>query len=540
MNDLTQQQKFRDQQELNTKQRAALLGLEYFDTRGVAKNMPLVTGVLDNSEMYKNHLTILHRTQDGQSIAFGITSSTPQPTLRDLRKRFESNSVIFVLISQEGWRELMQRYDPPKEITYDDVKIAAEGDSATLEQVSQTLESVKSDEILEYLIEQADKIGASDIHIECQRSDVRIRMRVDGALHPVARISHDKHRVLQQSIASKANISTASDDAQTGHLQHEATREDGSHEVLNMRIETVPTVFGQDAVIRLFTFDESFLNIENLGLSEKERKNIEEIVSHPHGMVLLVGPTGSGKSTTLYSIINALNKPDIKILTLEDPVEYSIPGVVQIPVNTRGGDSFKEKLKAVLRLDPDVVMVGEIRDVDTAKTAIQASLTGHLVLATFHADTASAALSRMIDLLDQNPIFSTAIRMIIGQRLVRRLDDNTKTTYEPDEQTVKWIKDELQGLPKDTDPLSPKKSISLYKPGKSEDNPFGYKGRMLIMEQMVMSDKILKFVRGGLEGVTTSAIEKTAREDGMITIRQSGLLKAFEGTTTIEEINRVI
>lgn len=540
MNDVKQQARFREQEENSAAQRAAILGLQYFDTRNSSQSSPLISGYLSSDEMYKGKLVPLQAPADGKTLIFGITSGTPQSLLRELRDRYQSNSVQFVMISNEGFREYMRRYDPPKQVIYDDVKIGREGDSETISSVSQTLESVRSDDILSYLIEQADKLGASDIHIECQRENVRVRLRVDGTLHSVARISHDKHRVLQASIASKANISTASTDAQTGHMQQEIKdSEYSSHHILNMRIETVPTVYGQDAVIRLFNFDDTLLNIEQLGLGNQEQKNIAEIISHPHGMLMVVGPTGSGKSTTLYSILNALNTQSRKLVTLEDPVEYSIPGITQIPVNTGEGDSFSEKLRAVLRIDPDVMMLGEIRDSDTAKTAIQASITGHLVLSTFHADSASSALSRMIDLIGQNPIFSTAIRMIIGQRLVRRLDDATKIEYEPDESTKKWVKAALADLPAhvtkpDLD------NFKLWKPGTSEEVPFGYKGRLLIMEQLLVTEEIQAYLRGTIVDANAKSIELAAREQGMVTMLQDGVLRALRGETTLEEISRVI
>ena len=337
MNDAAQAMKFREAEEKSTSERAALLGLQYFDTRGYVETAELFNDILSSEEMYKGKLVPLKLdSHEGESIIFGITSSTPQSILRDVRDRFsgQGRSTLFVMISNEGFREFMRRYDPPKEVVYDDVKIAEEGDSDTLKQVSQTLDAVRSDDILIYLIEQADKLGASDIHIEAQRTDVRNRMRVDGVLHAVASITHDKYRSLFASIATKANISTAAHEAQTGHMQHELTADDaGERRLLNMRIETVPTVYGQDAVVRLFNFDESLLNMAELGLEAEERERIEDIVTHPHGMLMVVGPTGSGKSTTLYSILNALNQPTRKIITLEDPVEYTIPGIVQIPIN---------------------------------------------------------------------------------------------------------------------------------------------------------------------------------------------------------------
>lgn len=531
--------KFRETEEANTQSRASLLGLQYFDSRELPADSQLFTGLLSIPEMYQGHIVPLSDNGENAPLVFGITINTPQQLLRQLRERFEGRMVQFVVMSNSGYRALMLRYDPPKKVVYNDVKIATEGDSATINEVSHTLETVRPDDILNYLIKQADKLNASDIHLESQRDNVRIRMRVDGALHPVANLSKDKYRVLFASIASRANISTASDDAQTGHMQQDMVEEDGSQRLLNMRIETVPTVYGQDAVIRLFNFDADLLRLDNLGMTEEQKARFTEVVQHPHGMVLMVGPTGSGKSTTLYSILNALNEPSRKILTLEDPVEFSIPGVSQIPVNTQSGDSFAEKLRAVLRLDPDVVMVGEIRDVDTAKTAIQASITGHLVLSTFHASSAATAFSRMIDMIGQNPIFSTAIRLVVGQRLVRRLDDETKVAYQPDEATKKYIRAQLEGLPEHIQ-MPDIDNLTLYKPGKSEAAPFGYIGRMTIIEQMVVTDEIQAFLRGDVTDVNAEAIEEVARKNGMLTLAQDGVLKAIAGQTTLEEINRVI
>ena len=301
----------------------------------------------------------------------------------------------------------------------------------------------------------------------------------------------------------------------------------------------VPTLFGQDAVLRLFNFDTSMLNLDLLSITPAERVQIDEIISHPRGMVLMVGPTGSGKSTTLYSILNALNTTDRKIITLEDPVENTVPGITQIPIDTTEGQKFSDGLRSVLRLDPDVVMVGEIRDEETAKTAIQASITGHLVLSSFHANSTSAAFSRIIDMIGQNPIFSTAIRLLIAQRLVRRLWDESKEEYEPDEATRKWVKSVLGDLPEAID-VPNLDSFKLYRPVSSPEAPFGYKGRIPIMEQLVVTEEIQKFLRGDVSEVHAEAIERVAKEQGMITLTQAGVLAALRGETTLEEIGRVI
>jgi type II secretory ATPase GspE/PulE/Tfp pilus assembly ATPase PilB-like protein len=295
-----------------------------------------------------------------------------------------------------------------------------------------------------------------------------------------------------------------------------------------------------DFVMRLFNFRLEFLKLDNLGLSDKERVAVDDVIKNPSGLVLIVGPTGSGKTTTLYSIINTLNTPERKIITLEDPVEYFMPGVVQIPVE---GDhnklGFAEKLRAVLRLDPDVVMVGEIRDQDTARTALQAALTGHLVLSTFHASSAAAALTRMLDAIGVNPLFASAMHLVMAQRLVRRLDDTTKQEYTPDEGLKSQIQTVIDGLPPNIQKPDVN-TIKLYKPGSSDEVPFGYKGQIALREQFKMSAGIQDLLRLPLGQVTTEMLEKKAVEDGMLTMRQDGVLKAISGTTTLEEVYRVV
>jgi type IV pilus assembly protein PilB len=534
------QERRRDQDEKATQQRAAILGLQYLDARTLEKDLPLTKGILSNEEMYKGHIIPLVAGGGIQPYRFGVTSQTPQSLIREMEREFSDrgDKTQFLLISGSAFREFMSRYDPPKEVVYDDIEIAKEGDSETLSQVSQTLNAVGSDKVFNYLIDQADKLNASDIHIENERTHIRIRMRVDGALHPVAELDKDRYRIIMGELASRANVSSAANEAQSGHMQKEITRGGATH-LLNIRVETVPTMYGQDAVLRLFNFDESLLNLDLLGIPDRQRKEIDDVISHPRGMVLMVGPTGSGKSTTLYSMLNALNTPDRKLITLEDPIEYGLTGISQIPINTTGGQSFGDGLRSVLRLDPDVVMIGEIRDQDTAKTAIQASITGHLVLSSFHANSTSAAFSRMIDLIGVNPIFSSAIRMLIAQRLVRRLHDATKEEYEPDEATREYVRGVLENLPDDIEKPD-LDNFKLWRPVPSDDVPFGYKGRVVIMEQMLVNENIQKFLRGDVKDVHAEIIEKEARSGGMLTLLQVGVLAALRGETTLEEVNRVI
>ena len=534
------QRRRRDQDERSTKQRGDILGFPYIDTREFEENLPLALDVMPIEAMHRDKMVPLVKGDGQTSFQFGVTAQTPQSVIEKMRKEYNEQGHIiqFFLISLSGYRALMLRYDPPKKTIYNDIKIAKDGDSDTIAEVSRTLNSVSSGELFDYLIQQADKLGASDIHIENERDNIRVRLRVDGALHPVAHLNPERYRVIMGELASRAGVSSASQESQSGHMQKEITTSQGTH-LLNLRVETVPTMYGQDAVLRLFNFDESLLNLDLLGIPEKQRREIDEVISHPRGLVLMVGPTGSGKSTTLYSMLNALNTSDRKLITLEDPIEYGLSGISQIPIDTTHGQSFADGLRSVLRLDPDVVMVGEIRDVDTARTAIQASITGHLVLSSFHANSTSAAFSRIIDMIGVNPIFSSAVRLVIAQRLVRRLVDETKAAYEPDEATRNYVRKVLEGIPEGIDHPD-LDSFKLWRPKPSNDAPFGYRGRMVIMEQMVVDEEIQKFIRGDISDIHSETIEKVARSHGMLTLEQAGVLAALRGETTIEEINRVI
>ncbi|TXG77409.1 hypothetical protein E6P97_01750 [Patescibacteria group bacterium] len=522
--------------EQNTQRRAEILKLDYQDTS--AQDKQLYRDVLTLEELYR--LKIIPLVADDHHITFGITNTTSQQTMTDLKNRFLDQQVKFVLISDAGYREYMRLYDPPKKIEYHDISITGGDTKAQVDKVSELLSQVRADDMLAYLVSQAHELGSSDIHIETQKENVRIRLRIDGVLHEIARLDYDKYRVLVSAIASAANISTAAEGAQQGHISQRVTMADGTQVYVNLRLETVQTVNGMDMVMRLFNMDQAMYNLDRLGLSPPQRQVVDGIITKPSGLVLVVGPTGSGKTTTLYSILNTLNNEERKIITIEDPVEYQFAGVVQIPLTgdqaSQGG--FADRLKAILRLDPDIVMVGEIRDGDTAKTALQAALTGHLVLSTFHANSAAAALTRMAEIIGENPLFASAIRLVMAQRLVRRLDDSTKVAYEPDTRTMDWLKRVVAGLPPDTE-HPPLEGLKLYKPGTSAENPFGFKGQIALREQFTMTGKVGELMTNG-HNLTTQQIEAAAVASGMRTMLQDGVLHVLSGETTLEELFRVV
>jgi type II secretory ATPase GspE/PulE/Tfp pilus assembly ATPase PilB-like protein len=526
----------RTTEEQATQRRSQILGMAYRDTSNPEKQ--LFEGVLSVEEI--KTLRVIPLYVDSHNIQFGVTNMTSQQNMDALRNRFLDQRVGFYLISDTGYQDYVKLYDPPVKITYEDVNITQEDSGELYQRLSNTLDQVLSDDVIAYLVKQCYQLKGSDIHLECQETEVRVRMRVDGVLHPVAGISYEKYRQVISSIAIAANVSTGSPDAQTGHINQTYRLATGEEVTVNLRVETVPTVYGIDVVMRLFNFELQYLQLENLGLDEEKRQAVDEVISHPSGLVLVVGPTGSGKTTTLYSIINTLNTTERKIITLEDPVEYFIPGVVQIPVNGDQNESgFAEKLRAVLRLDPDVVMVGEIRDQDTAKTALQAALTGHLVLSTYHASSSAAALTRMLDAIGTNPLFVNAVHLVMAQRLVRRLDDETKQPYQPSDDIKAQMWKVLETLPENIERPS-LDNITLYKPGRSDDNPFGFKGQIALREQFKMSEGVQDLLRNRSSQVSTKLLEDQAVRDGMVTMLQDGILKVLAGETTLEEVYRVV
>ncbi len=528
----------RKDEEQSTQRRARILGFNYYDT-SLPNAIQLFKGLLTNEEMYQQRVVPL-QVNEG-SIVFGITTTTAQPVLTKLQQQFADQRTSYQLISDVGFRDFMKLYDPPKQVVYQDITVGRGDEKALLAQVSEVLSQVKADDMLAYLTQQAHKLAASDIHIENQRGAVRIRFRIDGVLHPVAQITPDRGRMLMSAVASAGNVSTAADEAQQGHISQHVVMADGEQVDVNLRVETVPAINGMDVVMRLFNMKAEMYTLERLGLSPPERAVLEGIIKKPSGLVLAVGPTGSGKTTTLYSILNTLNTDERKIITIEDPVEYQFEGITQVSVKTQKESTanFDSKLRAVLRLDPDIVMVGEIRDGETAKTALQASLTGHLVLSTFHAGSAAAALTRLLNIIGENPLFISAIRLIMAQRLVRKLDDKTKVAYTPEPAVTAQLQKIIDSFPPGV-ARPPLQGVQLYRAGKSDDNPFGYEGQIALREQMVMSDQLRSLLQQKSTMLSTQEIESMAVQSGMLTMLQSAVLHLLAGQTTVDEVTRVL
>lgn len=546
-------EKLRTKEESVAKSRAELLRVNYMDARELPEEsffpdlMPI-----EDIDRYQ----VLPVTMDIQRIQFGFSMNTPQTSLDEVQKLYPQYRVFFVYLSQSGYDKLYQRYyeyahkDDPKGPTPDELadqlanKILDVSDkikeSAEINLFDKSLDETQQAELFKFLAQQAYLLDSSDIHIEPEKEGARIRFRIDGRLHVVGNLSEDRYKLLLNDIQMRARIRWNADYPQSGSTRESLLNQDKENTDVNMRIETIPTIHGSDVVIRIFNLEEAYLNLDNLGLAEDQRDIIDEIIARPHGLVLMVGPTGSGKSSTLYAILNRLNTQEVKIITLEDPVEYAITGITQIPVKTDDQDAaeknstFMSKLRAVMREDPDIIMLGEIRDEESARTSLQASLTGHLVLSTFHANTAAAAVHRLLDLIGRNPLLASAIRLIMSQRLVRKLCTDCKGKYEPEGKVAEIVAQALQGIKNQPE------EIVLYKPvGCDKCHHIGYRGRIVILEQLQISEAISTAIATDHD-LTPQKLQEIAVSEGMRTMLQDGVLKAIAGETSIEEVFRVV
>lgn len=382
-------------------------------------------------------------------------------------------------------------------------------------------------EIVSHILEFAVKSRSSDIHIEPQERSTRVRYRIDGILQEKLTIPKELHDSLVSRVKIMSGLKIDEKRIpQDGRFNFKIADED-----TDLRVSTLPTTWGEKIVMRLLKKTGGVPDLPALGLRGKALKNLEDAILRPHGIILICGPTGSGKTTTLYSIISRINTPKVNIVTLEDPIEYKIPGVNQVQINPAVGLTFASGLRAFLRQDPNIILVGEIRDQETADLAIQASLTGHLVFATLHTNDASGALPRLLDMGAEPYLLASSMTAVLAQRVTRKIHPNCKKEYMPDEKIITDIKNVLG-------PLWPaNRDNKLWKgEGDQECGNSGYYGRVGVFEVLPVTDSISKLI---LERSPASAIDKKAKEEGMISMKQDGYMKVIEGVTTIDEVLRV-
>ncbi len=375
------------------------------------------------------------------------------------------------------------------------------------------------------LLEQAIASRASDLHLEPTETDMRVRFRIDGVLHEVDKVPHGVQAALVSRLKIMADVDISERRIpQNGRITVRVNRRN-----VDLRLASMPTVWGEKVVLRVLDASGIDLDLEKLGFATETFDRYAASFRKPHGMVLVTGPTGSGKSTTLYSTLSEISTPQVNIITVEDPVEYRLPGINQVQVNPKAGVTFAAVLPAILRSDPDVVMIGEIRDQATAQLAVEAALTGHLVLSTLHTNDAPSSVTRLIEMGVEPFLVGSALDCVLAQRLARRLCDWCKQSYRPgpdDLSPARW--------PEDSDVPPPE---LLWRPvGCRTCGQTGFRGRMAVTEVMPVTEEVERLA---LKHSSASEIRRVARSEGMVTLRNDGLRKVANGDTTLEEVIRV-
>ncbi len=370
------------------------------------------------------------------------------------------------------------------------------------------------------VLQQAIKDKASDVHFEPFEDQFRIRYRIDGALYEMA----PPPRNLAVPVTSRVKVLSNMNISETRIPQDGRIKMTIAGRPVDLRVSTLPTQFGESVVLRVLDKSVVNLDLEALSLPDDILQTIRDLVDRPNGIFIVTGPTGSGKTTTLYSALREVNSVETKILTAEDPVEYEIDGIMQVAVNHKVGLDFSRALRAFLRQDPDKIMVGEIRDLETAQIAVQASLTGHVVLSTLHTNDAPGAVTRLIDMGLEPFLISASLEAILAQRLVRRICPNCRTAYEPSQELIEML---------DVDPLEIADKDFFYGDGCAECSNTGYRGRVGLFEMIVVSDAIRELINNRAPTLT---IKQKALEQGMRSLRDDGLRAIFDGNSTIEEV----
>jgi len=451
----------------------------------------------------------------------------------DLRALTKSR-INTAIISKEGARVLIEKFygtgsreesleDVLRDVSETHVELkreAPEDRDVALERLKEQSEAAPIVRLVDYIIANAINERASDIHVEPQEKRLSIRYRIDGVLHDV--ISPAKE--LQMAIVSRIKIMANLDIAERRLPQDGRFTIRIRHREVDLRVSTLPTIFGEKVVMRLLEKGALSLDLERLGFDESSLEIFKRHISRPHGMILLTGPTGSGKTTTLYSGLSAIKSPEINIVTVEDPVEYQIAGVYQVQANPRIGLTFAMGLRHILRQDPDIIMIGEIRDLETAEMVIRSALTGHLVFSTLHTNESTGTITRLINMGIEPFLVASSLNLAVAQRLVRRICPQCKESYRPNKITLSSL-----GLKKDND-------ILFYRgKGCSMCKGSGYFGRVALSEMLEIKQVIRNLV---LNGADSETIRQKAVGLGMATLRQNGIQKVVEGVTTIEEVMR--
>lgn len=465
-----------------------------------------------------------------------------QAMMTAIGNKFHAQVELYI-ISEHSFETALKLYDrlPKVRKTTNDLEIATgdlerfQSDIRTLEDIAARIPNTSVTDTFILLLAGALQSRASDLHIEAEADGIRVRFRIDGILIPVATIEKERWpRIISRiklMAGLKINITAAPQDGRITLMM--------ANDKVDIRVSTLPTAFGESVVMRLLRSTATSITFDELGLRDRAYEQLTKETGRPNGMVVVTGPTGSGKTTTLYAVLTRVNTPDTKIITLEDPIEYKLKGINQSQVDWAKGYTFAQGLRSILRQDPDIVMVGEIRDLETADTAIQAALTGHLVLSTVHTNDAAGAIPRFLSMGTKPYLLAPALNAIVAQRLVRRICEHCLIEDQLAPEVLEQVKATLAAIPLNSGyTIDPNKPLNFRKgAGCDQCHHLGYTGRIGIFEVLVVDEEMEKVILANQ--VSEYQMREVAKHQGMITMAQDGLLKVIDGMTTVDEIFRV-
>ncbi len=501
--------------------------------------------------------------KSGKRLQVAILSPNPDQTKKIIKELEEKGfKITLYMVSETSLKRVWKRYSEVPdfvEISRGIIDISPEkleefmgeaknlgGLRTVLSAATGSKKSRKISEVLEIVLAGAIASGASDVHIEPQDGDVRLRLRLDGVLHDVAFLNQKTYPLLLSRIKLISGLKlNVRDQAQDGRF---SIKLKGSE--TEVRVSVIPEVYGESIVMRILDPKAISVPLEELGIEKRLYSILIKEIKKPNGMLLTTGPTGSGKTTALYAFLKKIHTPEVKILTIEDPVEYHLKGIIQTQVEKKRGYTFAGGLRAALRQDPDVIMVGEIRDLETAKTAMNAALTGHLVFSTLHTNNAAGTIPRLIDLGVNPSIIAPAINVAMAQRLVRKLCPECKEKTVLSEEKMAKVEKIISEFPEDYPERPNINEIQFWKAGRSVSHGegasqggcekcsnTGYKGRIGIFEAILVNEKIEGLI---MNNPSETEITEAAKSQGILNMQQDGILKVAKGTTSLEELQRVV
>jgi type IV pilus assembly protein PilB len=525
----------------DARRQASLAGVQYVNLKGFPISPEAISQIPKEQAASVMAVCFLY---SGSEFRIGAVNPA-DPRVKELEfqvaERLQANGGVYK-ISDESLRAAIKMYDvlPKIKLVVKGVKVTDDelkrfrDELTTFADIQRVLGNASVTDIMTIIMAAAIQFNTSDVHVEAEEKRVGISFRVDGVLQDVAELPHDfwKKIISRIKLISGLKINVT-DRPQDGRFT--IFLKEGDTDV---RVSTIPTNWGESVVMRILRPGSIAVEFAGLGLRPAAEKKLVREIEKPHGMIITTGPTGSGKTTTLYAVLRRLNSPDVKIITLEDPVEYKLEGINQSQIDHSKQYTFASGLRSILRQDPDIVMVGEIRDLETAETAINAALTGHMMLSTLHTNDAAGALPRFISMGVKPFLLAPALNAIIGQRLARKIHQDCKEPLALDAETLERVKKILLDMPPNSgETMPPPEQWSFYRgKGCEACNGTGYKGRVGIYEILLMTDQI----RAALsESVDEYQVRQLAKAQGMATMQQDGMLKALDGMTAVEEVLRV-